>query len=191
MRRAIIIFIMTFLGILFMHNITGLAGLNLNYSISKYVGLTSTSSIVFLIANSIVACLTWHELRQILTNKTQRVLMILIIACLIGLSICPVGLYDYTVPEPVILGRTPISFLHVIFSRVMFILMAIFSAYTFYLNDFKHKYKSITTKVSLGFTVYAVACVVCYLFFPTFFWEFDLIFESVYLLGFFAVLLVL
>ena len=191
MRRAVIIFIITFLGILFMHNITGLAGINLNFSISKYVGLSSFSSVAFLISNSIVAYIIWRELSKVSLKKFQRRLIAFIVICLIGLSICPIGLYDYIVPEPVILGRTPISFLHVVFSRAMFVAMAGFSAYTFYLNDFKRKYKSITTKVSLAFVAYAVACIACYLFFPNFFWSFDLIIESVYLLGFFAVLLTL
>jgi|GEM_PF-6199409 len=191
MRRAVIIFIITFLGILFMHNITGLAGINLNFSISKYVGLSSFSSAAFLISNSIVAYIIWRELSKVSLKKFQRRLIAFIVICLIGLSICPIELYDYIVPEPVILGRTPISFLHVVFSRAMFVAMAGFSAYTFYLNDFKRKYKSITTKVSLAFVAYAVACIACYLFFPDFFWSFDLIIESVYLLGFFAVLLTL
>lgn len=190
MKRAISIFVLTFLGILFMHLATGLTDFHIDYSISKYVGMSAESSIAFLIANSLVSYLIWQELKTKNINKTQRTLLVLIIICLIGLSICPIGLYDYVLPEPIILDRTPISFLHVIFSRAMFILMAVFSAYTFYLGDFKKKYKRLITNTSLAFMIYAIFCIACFTFFPSTFWGLNIILESLYILGFFTVLLV-
>ena len=189
MKRAILIFILTIIGIVSTHIITSLTDFHIDYSISKYVGMSSVSSIVFLIANSLVAYFIWNEVGQKLNNKIQRALIILIIISLIGLSICPLGFYDYVIPEPVIFGRTPISLFHVVFARAMFALMAIFAGYTFYLNDIKKKYKKISTKFSLGFVMYAVFCIVCCVFFPDFFWGLNIILESTYLLGFFVVLL--
>ena len=189
MKRAMTIFGLVTLGIILTHIATGLTEFTFSYSISKYVGLSEVSSIVFLVANTLVAYLVWHELDKRLTNKILRVLIGFILVCLVGLSMCPYGFYDYVVPKPVIFGRTPITLLHMIFSRTMFVLMAVFSGYNFYLNDIKRKYKRPATKISLLFVVYAALVMVLYLFFPEFFWTIDFILESVYILFFFIVLL--
>ena len=191
MKRAFLIFGFVTFGIILTHVFTGLVEFTFSYSISKYVGLSEVSSIVFLIANTLVAYLIWNELSKKLTNRVLRTLTLVILICLVGLSMCPYGFYDYVVPEPLILGRTPITLLHMIFSRVMFLSMAGFSGYNFYLNNFKKKYKKPSTKVSLFFVIYAAICLICYLFFPSFFWAFDFIFESVYILFFFIVLLLI
>lgn len=191
MKRGTIIFILVTTGIILTHILTGLTTFHLDFSISKYVGLSEVSSIVFLVSNTLVAFLFWNELSKKLSDKISRILIGTILICLIGLSICPYGFYDFIIPEPVILDRTPITFLHVVFSRTMFVLMAIFSAYSFYLSDLKKKYQKKATKFSLFFVIFALAIFALYLFSPETFWNYSLIFESTYILFFFNVLLLI
>jgi hypothetical protein len=186
---SMIAFWVTFVAIVIVHNITGTAGLHIDYSISKYVGLTFPSAICFLIVNTAVSIAMWRYLSPKLENKAQRAILIYIIITLIGLSLCPIGLFDNIIPEPVILGRTPISFMHVLTSRTMFVAMAAFSLVTFYLGKHKSEHDKNVQKVCLSFFIYAAICTVAFIFFPQVFWAIDIIFESVYIAYFFMVVL--
>jgi len=193
-RKVVVIstaaFWITFFVIVFIHNITGTAGARLDYSISKYVGLSFPSATAFLIVNTIISFAIWQYLKPKIKNDIQKILLVFIIATLIGLSLFPIGLFDNIIPEPILLGRTPISFLHVITSRSMFVVMAAFSLLTFFLGESEEKlYKETTRKVNLAFFVYAALCIFVFLFFPTVFWTYDIIFESLYIAFFFNVVL--
>jgi len=197
-NRKVVIFSTTafwinFLAIVLIHNLTGTAGTHLDFSISKYVGLTFQSAIAFLIVNVIISFAIWNYLRPLLKNDAQKIILLLIVITLVGLSIFPIGLFDNIIPEPIILGRTPISFLHVLTSRTMFVLMATFALLTFFLGDSENKGKKLYRRevlvTNLAFVMYAAVCIVCYIFFPDFFWTFDIIFESAYIAFFFNVVL--
>ena len=114
-------------------------------------------------------------------------MLFIIVVTLIGLSLFPIGLFDNIIPEPIILGRTPISFLHVLTSRTMFVVMAAFSILTYCIGE--EKYNRKVRVANLVFMIYAAICIVCYIFFPSFFWAFDIIFESLYIALFFNVVL--
>lgn len=188
-RKNIIIamtaFWLVFFAILLVHNITGTAGLHLDYSISKYVGLSFPSAIAFLIVNSFVSVMLWRYINPKLKSDMQRILIILIIVTLVLLSIFPIGLFDTIIPEPVIFGRTPISFLHVITSRTMFVAMAAFSALVFYEGKNKNLHDSTVQKSALMFFIYAAICIFVFIFLSKIFWNVDLIFESLYIAFFF------
>ena len=186
---SMVAFWVNFLLILITHFVTGAAGPHLDYSISKYVGLTFPSAICFLIVNVAVALAMWHYMKPKLENKAQRVLMIYIIITLIGLSLCPIGLFDKILPEPIIFGRTPISFMHVLTSRTMFVAMAAFALLTFYLGKNKSLHDQNTQKTNLAFFIYAAICTVVFIFFPQVFWTIDIIFESIYIAFFFIAVL--
>lgn len=189
MRRKVyysmVAFWVVFCIILLVHNLTGTAGLFLNYSISKYVGLSFPSAIAFLIVNIFVSIMMWQYLRPKLKSDAQRTLLTIIVATLIMLSLFPIGLFDNIIPEPIIFGRTPISFLHVISSRTMFVAMAAFALLTFYEGKAKNLHAENVRKTALAFFLYAAICIFVFIFFSTFFWQFDLIFESLYIAFFF------
>lgn len=186
---SMVAFWVNFFIILFTHVVTGTTGLRLDYSISKYVGLSFPSAIMFLVINSAVAFGMWHYLKPKLSNTIQRILMITIVITLIGLSLCPISLFDMIIPSPIILGRTPISFLHVLTSRLMFVIMAAFSLLTFYLGKSRTLHDKNTQKTCLAFFIYAAICIVLYIFFPSIFWSVDVIIESLYIAFFFIVVL--
>jgi hypothetical protein len=193
-RKVVVIstaaFWINFALIVITHSFTGRAGAHLDYSISKYVGLSFPSAIAFLIVNTVISFALWKYLKPLLKNNIQKILMIYIIITLVGLSLCPIGLFDEIIPEPVLLGRTPISFLHVITSRSMFVAMAAFSLLTFFLGDANEKLYSRRVRiVNLAFFIYAALCIFIFLFFPQLFWSFDIVFESIYIASFFNVVL--
>ena len=190
-RRKLVILAMTifwinFIVILFSHLLTR-TDFHLDFSISKYVGLTFESSIAFLIVNVLVSIAIFYYLAPKLKLTSQKILLAIIVITLVGLSFCPIGLFDNIIQTPIILGRTPISFLHVLFSRTMFVIMAVFSLITFLFGEWRKLYKMPTLAANLIFVIYAAFCILIYVFFPEFFWTFDLIFESIYIANFFLV----
>ena len=187
--RAMFLFWVNFIVILIVHNLTGRAGLHIDFSISKYVGLSFPSAIAFLVVNTFVALSIWRYLKPKLGDKIQRLLMGYIVITLILLSLFPIGLFDTIIPAPIIFGRTPISFLHVLTSRTMFIAMCLFSLYTFYAARRKNLHDEMTIKAALAFFIYATICTFFYIFLSEFFWQIDLIFEAVYIAFFFIVVL--
>jgi hypothetical protein len=182
---SMILFWSVFALIVLTHVVTGTAGLHLDYSISKYVGLTFPSAIVFLITNVIVATLMWQYICPKLKSNAQRFLIKYTFVMLVLLSIFPIGLFDTIIPEPVFLGRTPISFLHVITSRTMFVAMAAFALLTFYEGKKKDLHSVVVQKASLAFFIFSAICIFAFVFFSGFFWQFDIIFESLYIAFFF------
>ena len=177
---SMIVFWAVFCLILITHNLTGTAYLHLSYSISKYVGLSFPSAILFLITNVFVSVVLWCYMKPRMKSDMQKLIMKIIVATLVLLSVFPIGLFDNIIPEPVLFGRTPISLLHVITSRTMFVAMSAFALLAFYENK---------NKAALSFFIYAAICIFCFIFFSSFFWQVDLIFESVYIAYFFIVVL--
>ncbi len=186
---SMIVFWSVFCLILLAHVLTNTADLRIDYSISKYVGLTFPSAILFLITNVYVSFMLWRFIKPRLKTDMQKVVMKIIIVTLVLLSVFPIGLFDNIFPEPVIFGRTPISFLHVITSRTMFIAMAAFALLTFYEGKNKNLHDTNIQKTALAFFLYAAVCIVAFIFFSSFFWKVDLIFESLYIAFFFIVVL--
>lgn len=186
---SMVAFWVNFFLIVLTHVVTGTAGVHLDYSISKYVGLTFPSAIVFLIVNIAVSIAMWRYMKPKIENGAQRILLLYIIVTLTGLSICPIGLFDKIIPEPIIFGRTLISFMHVITSRTMFVAMAAFALLTFYLGKSKSLHDKNTQKTCLAFFIYAMITTVVFMFFPQVFWAIDIIFESVYIAFFFIAIL--
>ena len=192
-KKTVVISMAVFWGvfclILLSHSLTGTTGLRLDYSISKYVGLSFPSAILFLLTNVFVSVALWRYLKPRLKTDAQRIIMKIIIVTLVALSLFPIGLFDNIIPEPVIFGRTPISFLHVMTSRTMFVAMSAFALLTFYEGKSKSLHDVNIQKTALAFFIYAAICTVIFIFFSTLFWQFDVIFESLYIAFFFIVVL--
>jgi hypothetical protein len=187
---SMVAFWAVFIAILLTHIITGTADFCINYSISKYVGLSFPSATAFLLVNIFVSVMMWQYLKPKLKSEWLKLLLKIIVVTLVLLSIFPIGLFDNIIPEPVLFGRTPISFLHVITSRTMFIAMAAFSAMAFYEGKVKNLHDANVRKVALLFFTYAVICTFAFIFFPEIFWQIDLIFESLYIAFFFILVMV-
>ncbi len=187
---SIVAFWAVFIAILLTHIITGTADFCINYSISKYVGLSFPSAIAFLLVNVFVSVMMWQYLKPKLKSEWLKLLLKIIVVTLVLLSVFPIGLFDNIIPEPVLFGRTPISFLHVITSRTMFIAMAAFSAMAFYEGKVKNLHDANVRKVALLFFIYAVICTFAFIFFSEIFWQIDLIFESLYIAFFFILVMV-
>ena len=185
---SMITFWVVFALIVLAHIVTGTAGLHLDYSISKYVGLTFPSAIAFLITNVLVALMVWRYIEPKLKSNAQKFLIKYTFVMLVLLSVFPIGLFDTIIPEPVFLGRTPISFLHVITSRTMFVAMAAFSLLVFCDGRKKNLHEAYTQKMALAFFIFAVLCVFIFIFFSGFFWQFDIVFESLYIAFFFLLI---
>ena len=181
---AMVVFWSVFLIILFTHLLTGTAPFKIKYSISQYVGFSFLSSIAFLLTNIYVSFLIWNALKDKIKDKTARLLLKIIIITLIGLSVFPISFYDNIITDPVIFGRAPISLLHVITSRTMFLSMAALSLYTFF-TERKSTNISLRAKIAISFTVYAGLCIMLFMFFPEVFWGLNLIIESLYIQFFF------
>ncbi len=191
-KRIIIsmfVFWLVFLAILFVHVATGTARLRTDFSISKYVGLSFPSAIAFLITNIFVSVAIWYHVHGTVKNNTVRMLLKIIIAMLIGLSLFPIGLFDNIIPEPVLFGRTPISLLHVLTSRTMFIVMAALAVYIFFAER-KTEF-TMRSKVAIIFAIYAMICLALFIFFPQVFWGLNILIESLYIAIFFAFVYVL
>lgn len=182
------VFWVSFVAILIVHLLTGTAVFRLDYSISRYVGLTVPSAIVFLLTNIVVSALMWRFMKSKLKTKTQRFLIKYIIAMLILLSIFPIVLFDEMIPTPIIFGRAPISFLHVITSRTMFFAMAAFALETFYEGKSKKLHDQNVQKCALLFFIFAALCVFVYIFFSPVFWQLNIVFESLYIAFFFILI---
>ena len=192
MKKPVYISMITFWAvfalIVLTHIVTGTAGFHLDYSISKYVGLTFPSAIVFLITNVFVATMMWRYIEPKLKSNAQKFLIKYTFVTLVLLSVFPIGLFDTIIPEPVFLGRTPISFLHVITSRTMFVAMAAFSLLVFYDGRKKNLHEVYTKKMALAFFIFAALCVFTFIFFSGIFWQFDIVFESLYIAFFFLLI---
>ncbi len=187
---SMVAFWAVFIAILLTHIITGTADFCINYSISKYVGLSFPSAIAFLLVNIFVSVMMCQYLKPKLKSEWLKLLLKIIVVTLVLLSVFPIGLFDNIIPEPVFFGRTPISFLHVITSRTMFIAMAAFSAMAFYEGKVKNLHDANVRKVALLFFIYAVICTFAFIFFSNVFWKIDLIFESLYIAFFFILVMV-
>ena len=207
-KLGLALFVVVFLIILATHILTGTADFDCRFSISKYVGLTATSSIVFLISNTIIAYLAKDYIFEIAAEKINKksvksykelnaqakafyITGVVIMIMLIVLSMCPINFYDNILPSPVIFGRAPISLLHVISSRSMFGLMVGFALYTAYLAKKKQLFPKKTMITCILFAIYGLICMATCIFLPSIFWGFDLYFESAFIIGFFITLLAL
>ena len=196
-KFGLALFVVVFLIILLTHILTGTAGFDCRFSISKYVGLNTiiaylAKDYIFDIAVEKINKKPAKSFKELNTEaKVFYVLGIAIMIDLIVLSMCPINFYDNILPNPVIFGRTPISFLHVISSRSMFGIMVGFALLAAYLAKKKELFSKKTMITCLTFAVYGIICILTCIFLPSIFWGFDLYFESAFIIGFFITLLAL
>ena len=150
------IFVVSVLVIVLSHSFLEGYGFNLNFSISRYIGLEHWSAFFFFFCNLLNGCL----LAQIFLSlgkkwKMNLLWKIAVFAVLLGLivlSACPVGLFDETWGD---FGT--VSVLHRTFASVMFVSSLVVTALT--LPKVKDK-KFILS--GLAFIIYGVIFVICF-----------------------------
>ena len=157
-------------------------GFHLDYTISRYLGMTFWSAILFL-ATSIISSVA--ILKFILKFKKEHemnslwfVFAILMLAGLLGLSFCPIGLFDEVYGEFGI-----VSLCHRFFSITMFSSSIAFAGLSFL------RLKEKSTRINLAtFAVYGTIVAVSYVMNIPFLMNYIFIFEGLFLIWIMAIL---
>lgn len=153
-------------------------GFDISSSISHYVGLEVWSAIFFTIANVFVAILLgnylWRMGRAWRMPRVFYWMIVILVASLIGLSVCPSGMCD--------VGESPsiVTWVHVLTSRTMFFVMMLLAAMVVFC---KHA-NTTAHAVNILFLMYAILCLVGFLTEDTWFMNAVMVYETMYLFGF-------
>lgn len=96
-------------------------GFHTEYSISRYVGREAWSAVIFALGNLVIAWQIYRYVRLAWEDYGKVWLMLarLMLVGFVGLSFCPLGLFD-----EVYGNYGAVSVMHQIFSRGMFVMMA-------------------------------------------------------------------
>ncbi len=153
-------------------------GFHLNWSISRYMGTDYWSAILFALTNFIVIFFVMKYLLQV--RKVHKlslfwlVLVIAMVVAYVGLSICPIGLFDPS------WGRFGVvSTLHHTFSQTLFAIMAMVALGTMLVI----KKGRLFIAFGVALIAYMVGSIYCYKASVDFFIDNVLIFESAYILA--------
>ena len=156
-------------------------------SISRYVGMTWWSATIFAIGNFLICFEVWRYFLNVIPRRKLSLIILVPIVLmtigLIGLSVCPLGLFDSAPSEPSIVSR-----LHELFSRLMF-LSSIVTAFIASLYFARSK-KSILI-AGLLFVAYGLFYVYSYVNQTYLIQHYFYIMEELFLYGFFAFLFML
>lgn len=153
-------------------------GFDISKSISHYVGLEIWSAVFFTLANIFVALLTGTYLWRLgEVWKMPRLFYVLIVALaanLIGLSVCPSGMFDVGDSTSII------TWLHILTSRAMFIIMMLLAVMVILCR------RANTTAhiVNVIFLMYAVFCLVGFISEDVWFMPAVMFYETFYLFFF-------
>lgn len=156
-------------------------GWHTNYSISRYVGLETWSTVVFMLTNMVVMLAMRRQLfalgEEMAMRKWYYWLVVAMLVALIGLSAFPVGYFD---PVGADYASSTLSKVHEICARGMFIAMLIVTG----VAVLNRRLPRTVRGVAGGFLVYGLFCLLGYLAKFTWFAQGVLVFESLYILGF-------
>ena len=157
----------------------------LDMTISRHMGAEWWSALIFLGCNLVIAPIIMRYIvgiwRWLKLPKIWLFLGILAVVGLVGLSFCPIGLFDQSVEE---LGV--VSIFHQIFSRGMFMTMWFMALVTVV-----ELWSVRRVRWWLLFLAYGAFYTTFFVAAPAVLQPADLIFESIYLYGFFMALYLL
>lgn len=180
---ALIVFLTTSLTAVILNSFVMGYGLNVERSISRYVGFEVWSSVIFALGNFFAAGATgaflWHlgELWQL--PRVYYYCVIAMVVGLVGLSLCPIGLFDVNGQKSII------SLIHELSSRTMFIMMMAVMA----LLAARPYGTRLSRTLCWTYVVYGLVCTVGYLARGSWFIPYCLLFETCYIAAFVVVLL--
>ena len=173
---AYLIFMCSVATVVLAHTFIDGYGFHIDYSISRYVGLTPWSAIFFFVCNCVVGVLLYRYLQKV--QKTWKMsfawwfCVILMLLMLIGLSMFPIGLFDE------VWGNYGwVSWVHEICSKTMFLVAVLAGMETL----IKFRNDLFTRIFGLLFEVYGFFCVFMTLFNVPFFNDYVLVFEWLFL----------
>lgn len=153
------------------------------YSISRYVGSATWSSIVFALANLVVAfCVLtylYHVGEKWQFWRAYYWIVVMMAVGLIGLSACPIGYFD--LPGMAYATSAP-SHVHEICSRMMFMCMLVVAGIVLVCS----KASRVTRMVAAMYVAYGLVCMTGYMTKGPWFFQHMLLFESCYIFGFLA-----
>ena len=175
-QSAFLVFITSVIVIVLAHTFVDGFGFHLNYTISRYVGLTQWSATAFLICNVVVGILLFQYLKQIRDAwgmpKRWWYASTLMLLMLVVLSIFPVGLYDEVWGE---FGM--VSTIHRVSSATMFLLAIVTGLET----TIKFRKSRFVKDFGAFFVVYGVAVATLFAADSPVFWNAALIEETMFL----------
>lgn len=178
MRMALAVFLGETALIVLMNSFAFGHGFHLDFSISKYVGLETWSSLLFAAMNMFVIYGMWAFLFALGESWKMKPwyfwILVFMSIGLVGLSVCPHGYFDDKG-----LGTT-VTMMHQITSRMMFFNILVVAA----VMGLKSQVGTGMRFWCAAFVVYALMCVVGFLGEQDWFMSFVLIFETWYLAGF-------
>lgn len=181
---ALSIYLLATFIIVFGHSFLESFGFHFDYTISRYIGLTTWSALFFLVISLIIFALVFKYILYL--KKTYQmsrlwwIISVITVVSLIGVGLCPIGYFDKVYGDFGV-----VSHLHRLFSNTMFclsILMVFLTALKF------HKIKSFFIP-SVFYIIYTLAFVVCYASNFSFFFNHILIFEALFLTFFYIIML--
>ena len=151
-------------------------GFHLDYTISRYLGMTFWSAILFLVTSIISSIILFKFIlkfkKEHKMNSLWFVFAVLMLIGLLGLSFCPIGLFDEVYGEFGI-----VSLCHRFFSITMFSSSIAFSGLSFL------KFKEKTTRLNLAsFAVYGSAVALLYATENPFLMDLIFLFEGIFLI---------
>lgn len=157
-------------------------GFHLDYTISRYLGMTYWSAILFLITSIISSIALFKFVLKFKKEHEMNVLWlafaILMLVGLLGLSFCPIGLFDRVYGEFGIVSRC-----HRFFSITMFSSSIAFAGLSFL--KFKEKF----TRINLAiFAVYGTIVAISYAINNPFLMNYIFIFEGLFLIWIMVIL---
>ena len=183
MAWALAIFVFTSACIVLLNSFSMRHGWHWDFSISRYVGSETWSAVVFMIANAAVAYMTLQYL-YIVGEKWKLprwfyYVVILMAIGLIGLSAWPIAYFD---PEGMAYGMSGISRIHELCSRTMFFGMLMVATVIMLALA-----ASRATRLWAGtYVAYGLVCVYGFLSHEVWFAQMILVYETLYLGGFFV-----
>lgn len=158
-------------------------GLNVERSISRYVGFEVWSSVIFACGNFFAAGATGAFLWRLgelwkLPRVYYYCVMVMVLG-LVGLSLCPIGLFDVNGQKSIV------SLIHELSSRTMFVMMMVVAGLLAI-----RPYGTRTSRILCGvYVVYGLLCTIGYLTHGSWFIPYCLVFETGYIAAFVVVLL--
>lgn len=158
---------------------------SLHYSISRHVGFSFWSSMIFAVGNFVVSALVGQYLWKV--GEKWRMprgfyyLVVVMVVGLLGLSFCPLGIADVGTKVGMV------SNFHQVFSRLMFLMMLMVAM----MLALHLRTNEATRVVCMVFVTYGIICMVGMLCGLEWFEQLVLVWETLFFVIFMALLLIL
>lgn len=178
MRTALALFVSTVVAVIILQSFVFGHGFNMHWSISRYMGTSVWSAIVFAISNLAIIIMMVNYLKRLRKkygfSKLWFAIVVIMIASFAMLSICPVGLFDANWGDYGV-----VSTIHRNSSYVLFGAMFAIAIDTL----IEHRKRSrLLTIYGIFLLAYAVFSFFGYIYAPHFYIDYILFYEAAYII---------